>query len=228
MRHLCYILGGLALLLAPSCNTLHKARTAPPVVGNPFSTRPVPGAAKKADTATRPESPAQAVATTPTGETPGAGTPAAPEASPGATVQTQPAAGEQATVNVPAPRTPEPSAAQQQAARELLASQPEQPRRTPTAANNAPIPAPQAELVSTPGASAAVPTPAMQVQPVGTPEAIPGSIRMGGFGPAAEPNSENLPTPGPNAVDMRGLRSPKLPGALPMSVDGKINKKETR
>ncbi|MCI7697951.1 MAG: hypothetical protein MSQ05_00940 [Akkermansia sp.] len=241
MRHLFYILAVLVPVLATSCSLVRRASEAPKVAGNPFSTRPAAGAAKKAET------PARTAKAEPAAETPASGTPVASEptapaaastpAAPTvpATTPTTPTAAQAVAETHPAEsvttpaatRTPVPSQAQQQSARELLASQ---PRRATEAENTAPIPAPRP--AASPATSAGVsfpdePAPAMTVQPVGTPEAIPGRLRLGGFGPAAEPNSEDLPTPGPNAVDMRGLRSPKLPGELPMDVDGKIKRKTT-
>lgn len=241
MRPLFYILAVLVPVLATSCSLVRWASEAPNVAGNPFSTRPTAGAAKKAET------PARTAKAEPAAETPASGTPVASEqtapaaestpAAPTvpATTPTTPAAAQAVAETHPAEsvttpsatRTPVPSQAQQQSARELLASQ---PRRATEAENTAPIPAPRP--AASPATSAGVsfpaePAPAMTVQPVGTPEAIPGRLRLGGFGPAAEPNSEDLPTPGPNAVDMRGLRSPKLPGELPMDVDGKIKRKTT-
>lgn len=55
---------------------------------------------------------------------------------------------------------------------------------------------------------------------------IPGrsGLRMGRFAPpeeAASRSDNNLPLP--NAAERHGLRSPKLPKALPMSIEGKTN-----
>lgn len=55
-----------------------------------------------------------------------------------------------------------------------------------------------------------------------------GGLRMGNFAPPEEAtgNSE-APAPRPNAVQLRGLRSPSLKGgALPMDINGKLTEEK--
>ena len=61
---------------------------------------------------------------------------------------------------------------------------------------------------------------------VGNSSGVPGrsGLRMGHFAPPEEAVStgENS-APLPNAAERHGLRSPSLPGSLPMSIDGRTN-----
>ncbi len=109
----------------------------------------------------------------------------------------------------PAPSTV-PTEEQQKAAAALLAEQSEA----------APAPAP------TPAPSATQPAPAADTpEPEETPTLAPLSrgLRMGSIVPEEEAaSSADAPPPAANSVELRGLRSPKLPTSLPMGIDGKL------
>ncbi len=51
-----------------------------------------------------------------------------------------------------------------------------------------------------------------------------GGLRMGSIIPQEEQASAgDAPPPSANSVELRGLRSPKMPSSLPMGIDGKLN-----
>ncbi len=56
------------------------------------------------------------------------------------------------------------------------------------------------------------------------PPALPaGKLRMGSILPQEDPASVgDAPAPTANSVELRGLRSPKMPSKLPMGIDGKL------
>ncbi len=56
------------------------------------------------------------------------------------------------------------------------------------------------------------------------PPALPaGKLRMGSILPQEDPASVgDAPAPTANTVELRGLRSPKMPSKLPMGIDGKL------
>ncbi len=101
----------------------------------------------------------------------------------------------------PAQQEPAPTEEQQKAAEELIR---EAATETP-----APIPAPVEEAAPQPQSyNTTVPT---------------GGLRMGSIIPQEDPaSSSEAPPPGANSVELRGLRSPKLPSSLPMGIDGKL------
>ncbi len=89
-----------------------------------------------------------------------------------------------------------PTAEQQAAAMKAISS-----------GGEAPIPEPVADT----GGTATTPLPPR------------GGLRMGGIAPVEDPaSSSDAPAHGANQVEMRGLRSPKLPGKLPMDINGKL------
>lgn len=102
-----------------------------------------------------------------------------------------------------------PTAEQQAAARDLLTSTPAPaPRRSRRAAS---APAEVEPAYTAPVAAA-------------TTSGIPGrgGLRMGRFAPPEEGSSTaEGNTPLPNAAERHGLRSPSLPGSLPMDIDGR-------
>lgn len=81
------------------------------------------------------------------------------------------------------------------------------------------------------GAGAPIPDPAVAggdasaAVPYASPSGIPGGsgLRMRRFAPPEEASSagEQAP-PAPNTVEQHGLRSPSLPGSLPMDINGKL------
>ncbi len=94
---------------------------------------------------------------------------------------------------------PAPTAEQQAAAERFLAE---------TASTPEPEPAPTQE----PEAAGNAPLPPLS-----------NSLRRGSIFPQEEAASANdAPLPGANSVELRGLRSPKLPSGLPMNIDGKL------
>ncbi len=94
---------------------------------------------------------------------------------------------------------PVPSDEQQKAAEQLL-----------TEASEAPA-APEADI----------PTPAEGGAP--TPSLPTGGLRMGSIILQEDPASTgDAPPPTANAAERFGLRSPKMPGKLPMGIDGKL------
>lgn len=104
-----------------------------------------------------------------------------------------------------------PSREQQEAAEALLSKE----------GAEAPIPDPATETTG-----AAVPGTAADGAPLpANPMGIPGSsgLRLRRFAPPEEASSSSeLPPPAPNSVEQHGLRSPSLPGALPMDINGKL------
>ncbi len=106
----------------------------------------------------------------------------------------------------------EPTAAQQAAARKLL---------------NETATTPSTESTPTPTPT---PTPTTSTTPTTpTPTGLPpvGGLRMGGIAATEEAASAtSAPAPGSNQVELRGLRSPKLPDSLPMDIDGKLQGKD--
>ncbi len=60
--------------------------------------------------------------------------------------------------------------------------------------------------------------------PLQSNSALPGGgLRMGSIIPQEDPASTGeAPPPAPNSVELRGLRSPKMPSSLPMGIDGKL------
>ncbi len=107
-------------------------------------------------------------------------------------------------------QTISPSREQQEAAEALLKEGAE-----------APIPAP-----TTVTTGAAVPGTTADGAPLpASPTGIPGGsgLRLRHFAPPEEASSSSeLPPPAPNSVEQHGLRSPSLPGALPMDINGKL------
>ncbi len=106
---------------------------------------------------------------------------------------------------------PAPTAEQQNAAEQILNETP----LTPPAVNEESEPLMQVSPApENPPAPAAAPA---------TPTLPGGGLRMGSIVPQEEPASVgDAPPPSLNAVELRGLRSPKMPSKLPMSVDGKL------
>ncbi len=173
MKDLLLRLTALSLALAVvSCSAIEKGRNAK-VEGNPFSTR------------------------------------AAAEDVEKKTAEGESADGESAQANAEAASAEEtallekaePTAEQQEAARELLGR---------SDATGEAIPEP--EPVSTSPDAVAEPT---------SRKAPPGGLRLGGIAPTEDSAAEGV-APGANSVEQHGLRSPKLPNKLPMNIDGKL------
>lgn len=135
-------------------------------------------------------------------------------------------------VDAPAEVAPAaPTEKQQAAARKMLAQQDKKKEK----ARPAPVPtaAPVQEKVvvvhkPTPGISPETtplpPAPSLAVAPA--PPPARGALRGSLFTPSANDNEEEEDTPLPNSVELRGLRSPLMGRQLPMSIDGKLNKKK--
>lgn len=116
-----------------------------------------------------------------------------------------------------------PSAEQMESARNMM----QEPQSSSARRDNRPEPANNAPAYVE-NNTTAIQAGAMNAEPVNYVSSSPipgrGGLRMGHFAPPEEAvsTSENS-APRPNAAERHGLRSPSLPGTLPMTIDGRTN-----
>lgn len=126
---------------------------------------------------------------------------------------------EQEKPEIEEPSLPAPTPEQQPAA-EIL----------PSETGESILPAPVFPPMETSGDLPTLDTPSAPSIPEPAATPLPSrSLRLGLFAPPEEAASaKETPALPPNSVDLRGLRSPKLPGALPMDINGKITPNNER